>query len=155
HPRCRRRRACRGYRPRRRPPSVEARAPDPFADRLLGEAVGRVDVDLGDRVWVLRRDLLDLDATLPGEHPEVLLCRAVEGEGGVVLLLDVAGLLDPDDVDGVALDVHADDVGRVLAGLGLVVGELDAAGLAAPAHLDLRLHDDRVADAVGRGDRGV
>ena len=31
--------------------------------------------------------------------------------------------------------------------------QLDAAGLAAPAHLHLRLHDDRVADAVGDRDR--
>ena len=35
------------------------------------------------------------------------------------------------------------------------VGELDAAGLAAPADLHLRLDDDRIADAVGGGDRVV
>ena len=29
---------------------------------------------------------------------------------GVVLLGDVARVLDPDDLDGVALDVHAEDV---------------------------------------------
>jgi hypothetical protein len=34
-----------------------------------------------------------------------------------------------------------------------VLGDLDAAGLAAPADQDLRLDDDRVADLVGRGDR--
>ena len=32
------------------------------------------------------------------------------------------------------------------------VGELHAAGLAAPADLHLRLHDDRIADAVGGRD---
>ncbi len=38
----------------------------------------------------------------------------------------------------------------VLARLGLVGGELDAAGLAAAADQHLRLDDDRVADSVGR-----
>ena len=41
----------------------------------------------------------------------------------------------------------------MLAHLALVGGELDAAGLAAPADQDLRLDDDRVADRVGRRDR--
>ncbi len=36
--------------------------------------------------------------------------------------------------------------------LGLVGGELDAAGLAAPADQHLRLDDDRVADLGGRRD---
>ena len=53
----------------------------------------------------------------------------------------------------VALDVHAEDLaGR---GLGLVgrVGELDAAGLAAAAGLDLGLDDDQVPPPklLGRG----
>ena len=43
----------------------------------------------------------------------------------------------------------------VLAALVGVRRELDAAGLAAAAHLHLRLHDDRVADLVGGRDRGV
>ena len=43
----------------------------------------------------------------------------------------------------------------VLADLVGVVGQLDAAGLAPPAHLDLRLDDDRVADRVGDDDRLV
>ena len=41
---------------------------------------------------------------------------------------------------------------RVLARLALVGGELDAAGLAAPADQHLRLDDDRIADLVGRRD---
>jgi hypothetical protein len=54
----------------------------------------------------------------------------------------------------VALDVHAEDVAGVLAHLVGVVGELDAAGLAAAADLHLGLHDTgyRVADALGGGD---
>ena len=40
----------------------------------------------------------------------------------------------------------------MLAALVGVGGQLDAAGLAPPADLDLRLDDDRVADPVGGGD---
>ena len=52
-------------------------------------------------------DLLDLDAALGREHAEVQLGRPVEGEAGVVLLGDVRGVLDPQPVHDVALDVHA------------------------------------------------
>ena len=78
---------------------------------------------------------------------------AVEGERRVVLLGDVARLLDPHHVHRVALDVHAEDVPGVVARLGGVGGELDAAGLAPASHLHLRLHHDRVAELVGRLDR--
>ena len=81
----------------------------------------------------------------------MLLGGAVEREAGVVLLGDLGRLLDPEHLDGVALDVHAEDVRRVPAALISVGGELDAAGLPAPAHLHLRLHHDRVADPIGRG----
>ena len=40
----------------------------------------------------------------------------------------------------------------MLLGLGAVLGDLDAAGLAAAADLHLRLDDAGVADLVGRGD---
>ena len=43
----------------------------------------------------------------------------------------------------------------VLADLVGVVGELDAAGLAATTDLHLGLDDHRVADALGGGDRLV
>jgi hypothetical protein len=55
-------------------------------------------------------------------------------------------------VDDVALDVHAEDRRGVRLGLLAVVGDLDAAGLAAPTDLHLRLDDARVADLVGGGD---
>ena len=54
--------------------------------------------------------------------------------------------------DGEAADVHAEDRLGVLLGLGRVVGELDAAGLAAAADQHLGLDDARVADLVGGGD---
>ncbi len=110
-------------------------------------------MDAGDGVGVLLGDGLDLDTALLGEHAEVLLGRAVEGEACVVLLGDVGSDLDPHDVDRVALDVHAEDVAGVLAHLIGVVGELDTAGLAAATHLDLSLHHDGVADPIGDGRR--
>jgi hypothetical protein len=82
----------------------------------------------------------------------VLLGGTVEREAGVVLLGDVGGDLDPDDLDDVALDVEPEDVAGVLAGLVGVVGQLHAARLAAATDLHLGLDDDRVADAVGDRD---
>ena len=126
-----------------------------LAGRREVEAVDRVDVQHDDRVGVGLGDGLDLDATLGGQHQEVLLGRAVEGEAGVVLLVDVARVLDPDPLDEMALDVHAEDVPGVLADLVGVVGELDAAGLAAATDLHLGLDDDGVAGLVGLRDRLV
>ena len=80
------------------------------------------------------------------------LGRAVEDDRGVVLRGDVRGLLDPHLVDREAADVHAEDRLGVLLGLGAVLGDLDAAGLAAAADQHLRLDDAGVADLVGGRD---
>ena len=116
--------------------------------RFRVEPVDRIDVQLDDRVGVRFGDRLDLDTALGRQHQQVLLRRAVEREAGVVLLVDVGGVLDPDPLHEVALDVHPEDVAGVLADLGLVVGELDAAGLASAADLHLRLHDDGITGPV-------
>ena len=134
---------------------VQLRGLDPRPGLLLGEPVDGVDPDLGDRVRVLLGDRFDLDTALRRQHAEVLLRGAVERERRVVLLGDVGGTLDPQDVDDVTLDVHPEDVRRVRAALVGVGRELDAAGLASPADLHLRLDDDRIADAVGGRDRVV
>ena len=52
--------------------------------------------------------------------------------------------------DDVAADVEPEDAARLLLGVGGVVGELDAAGLAAAAGQHLRLDDDRAAELLGR-----
>ena len=114
------------------------------------EALERVDVEPDERVRVLLRDLLDLDAALRREHEERLLRAAVEGDGEVVLALDVRRLLDPERADDVAVDVEAEDVARLRLGVGGIVGELDAAGLAAAAGQHLRLDDDGAAELLGR-----
>ena len=113
------------------------------------EALERVDVQAHERVGVVRGDLLDLDAALRREHEERLLRATVERDREVVLLRDVGGLLDPDLLDDVAADVEPDDVPRLLLGVGGILGELDAAGLAAAARQHLSLDDDRAAELLG------
>ena len=115
------------------------------------EALGRVDVQPDERVRVLLGDLLDLDAALRREHEERLLRAAVERDREVVLLRDVGCLLDPELADDVAADVETEDVARLRLRVGRIVGELDAAGLAAAARQHLRLDDDRAAERRRRG----
>ncbi len=108
-----------------------------------------------DRIGVALGDRLDLDTTLGAQHQQVLLGPTIERERGVVLLLDVAGVLDPDPLDDMALDVHAEDVAGVQAHLIGVVGELDPARLAAPTDLHLGLDHHRVPGRLGGGHRLV
>jgi hypothetical protein len=105
--------------------------------------------------WKLLGDRLDVHAALRGQHHERRLRGAIEHDRRVPLGLDVRGLLDPELVDRQAADVHPEDVVRVLARLVLVVGDLDAAELAAAADLHLRLDHARVADRVGGVERLV
>jgi hypothetical protein len=109
-------------------------------------------VQLRDRRRVLLGDLLDVHPALGGEHHQRRLRRAVEDDRRVVLQSDVRRRLDPQLVDREAADVHPEDRLRVLLGLGAVLGDLDAARLAAPADQHLRLDDARIADLVGRRD---
>ena len=102
-----------------------------------------------ERVGVVLGDLLDLDAALRREHEERLLRATVERDREVVLLRDVGGLLDPDLLDDVAADVEPDDVARLLLRVRGILGELDAAGLAAAARQHLSLDDDRAAELLG------
>ncbi len=111
----------------------------------------RVDGHLGEPLGLGRGDLFDLHAALDRAHRQVGAVGAVEQEGDVVLLGDVAGLGDQQLLDDVALDVQAEDVLRVgerVVGGG---GVLHAAGLAAAAGLDLRLDHDGLADFLGDG----
>ena len=109
-------------------------------------------MQLDDGVRVSGGDLLDVDPAPCGQHQQVLLGGAVEGEAGVVLLGDVGGALDPQALDDMALDVHAEDVPGMGAHLVGVVGELDPAGLATSADLDLGLDDDRISGGFRLGD---
>ena len=126
-----------------------------LAGLRLVDAGARVDRDLLDGVRVGLGDLLDLDAALDRGDAEVLAVRAVEQEREVVLLLGRRRRRDQDPVDGEALDLHPEDVRRVLERLVGRLGELHAAGLATSTGLDLRLDDRDAADLLGRRLRGL
>ena len=113
------------------------------------EADQRVDVQARDLV-LLRRPPRSSMPPIGGEHHERLLGAAVEDDRGVVLGGDVGGPLDPDLVHRQAADVHAEDRLGVRLGLVGVLGDLDPAGLAAAADLDLGLDDDGEAELLGR-----
>src|SRR6478609_9268832 len=121
-------------------------------DDLAG--LGVVDADVGvdgdprQRLGALDGELLDLHAALLRAHREVGAVRAVEEDREVVLLVDLGALGDHHLVHGVALDVHAQDGAGVLLRLVRRLRHLDAAGLAAPAGLHLRLDD---GDPAARG----
>src|SRR5690606_26633797 len=128
---------------------------DDLAGLRLVDADERVDGDTSQRLGPLDRELLDLHAALDAAHREVAALGAVEEDREVVLLGDRGTLGDHHAVDGVALDVHAEDLGGPLAGLLGGAGDLDAARLAAATGLHLGLDDDHAAvggeQLAGRG----
>jgi hypothetical protein len=109
-------------------------------------------VDDGDGVRVGDGHLLDLHPALGRQHAQVLLGAAIEREAGVVLAGDVRGVLDPEPLDHMALDVEPEDVAGVGADLVGVGGQLDAARLAAAPDLHLCLDHHGVAGLLGLGD---
>src|SRR4051812_2391532 len=116
--------------------------------RVVDAGLG-VDRDLRERLGVVVGDDLDLDTALHAGDAEVAAVGPVDEEGEVVLVLDVRGGRDEHPVDGQALDVHAEDVAGARHGLLRGLGELDAAGLASAAGLDLGLDDHPSALALG------
>src|SRR5262249_44503119 len=112
---------------------------------------GRVDGLLDDLLRLAVRDLFDLHTAGGAGDAEERAVGTVEQVGEVVLLDDLGRRGHHHLVDGVALDVHPQDVGG--PGLRLVhtIGELHAAGLATPADLHLGLDDHLAAQPLGDG----
>jgi len=92
---------------------VDLRSHRSVASNGQRDAVDRIDVQHHDGVGVRGRHGFDLDAALHAEHQQVLLRRPFKRVRRVVLLLNVAGVLDPDTLDDMALDVHSQDVACV------------------------------------------
>ena len=136
---------------------IEAGIVDGLAQHVVGRAEGRVDGDLDDLVRLGGRHLLDVDAAQGAEHQHKALAAAVVHDAGIVLRGDGQGRLDEHLLDGQSLDVHVQDARCGLTGLLGPRGHLHAAGLPAPADVDLRL-DNHAPEAprglFHRGGRG-
>ena len=98
-----------------RPPASRASASSPASSTSRGGGLGRqpvdrVDVQPGDGARGRSAATSSMSTPpLRRHHAQVQLGRPVEGEAGVVLPVDVRGVLDPQPVHHVALDVHAED----------------------------------------------
>jgi len=102
-------------------------------------------------------DLLDVHATFGRGHDGQARRRAVDQHTQVELALDVAAGLDIDALDFppprsrlLGDERHADHLAGEVAHFGRGLGDLDPAGLAAAAGMDLRLHGpDRPPEGAG------
>ena len=139
---------------------IQAQAEAHLAALVGLQALHVVHVQRLDRVGVLLGGLLDLDAAFGGGDEGDRLARAVDQHRQVQLLGDVGGLGHQHAVDRqrhagglVGLHLRAEHALGVLAHLVVGLGELDAAGLAAAAGVDLGLDDPEVAaDGLRRVD---
>jgi hypothetical protein len=95
------------------------------------------------------RDLLDLHPAGRARDAQERTVGPVEQVREVVLLDDVRGRGHHDLVDGVALDVHAEDVVRARLRLLDPVGQLHPTGLAAATDLHLCLDDHPATEPLG------
>ena len=127
----------------------EACSGDDFVGLGLVDADSRIDGDLGQRVRAFDGELFDFHAAFNRAHGKVVAVGPVQQDGEVVFLGDVGTLGDHHLVNGVALDVHAQDVGGVLQSLVGGLGDLDATGLTAASGLNLCLDDSYAADLLG------
>ena len=124
---------------------------DPLRHRPR-DALNRVQLQLQQGLRTFDGEGLDVHAAFDAAHGEESAGRPVEQDGEVELLRDVGAGADHHRLDGVALDVEAEDLaGGLQHGL-LPAGELHAAGLPTPtgAHLRLDHHEVRAEVGVGR-----
>jgi len=115
---------------------------------LGGNALNRVDLDPGESLRTLDRELLDLHPTLDTRETQIRTVRAIQQHGEVVLLRDTGTRGHHHPLDDMSLDVEAEDRLRGLVRLIRVLRDLDAAGLAATSGLDLSLHDHDAAEPL-------
>ena len=124
----------------------------------VGHALGRVDEDLDDLLGRVVGDGLDVHPAFARAHERDRLRGTIGQHREVVLFLDVGAFLDEEAAHLLAfgaglmrLQLHAEDLAGVLRDVVQRLGDLDAAALAAPSGMDLRLDDpDRAAEFLGR-----
>ena len=129
--------------------------------RLVGldSARGRIEREREDLLGRVVCDLLDVHPARGRCHHGDPLGAAIDDEGEVQLALDARARLDVDQIYGQPLvsalmshEPPAEQGFRMPLDLGGRLRELHAAGLAAAARVDLRLHDpDRAAELLGGG----
>ena len=125
------------------------------------DAGGRIDREGQDFFRRLVRDLLDVHAAFGGDDEGDARGLAIDQHGEVELALDGGAVLDIEAVDFLAVRAglvrdqrHAEHAGRLFLHVVDGFDHLDAAGFAAPAGVDLRLHHpDRAAQLFGAFDR--
>src|SRR5688572_4920774 len=143
--------------------AFEAEAERDLARMERLDAGGGIDRDLDDLFRMVGGDLLDLNAAFGRGHDGDARGSAVNQHAEIELAPDVAAALHIDALHQLALGAglvgdkgHADHALDILAHLVQRLRDLDAAALAAPAGVDLRLHDpDLAAQLLGRLDRLV
>ncbi len=109
----------------------------------------RVRRDLDDLVGHGGGDFLDVHAAFTARHEHDAPAGTVEHGAEIDLLADVGGGVDEHLLHRQPLDRHAENLVGALLGLAGRLGELDAAGLAAPADQHLRLDHDWAAQPHG------
>ena len=112
----------------------------------LVQADQRVNLNLSQRLGTLSCQLLNFHTAFNRAHCQVGAVCTVQQEGEVVLFSDVCAVGDQHAVNGVALDVHAENCLSVLVSLFGGLCELHAAGLTAAAGLNLSLDDGQAAN---------
>ena len=135
---------------------VEAQAKGNFACLEGLQAHRRLDGDLDHRVGLFRGNLLDLHAAFPGGDDAYALLFPVEHVAEIEFAFDLVGRFDVDALDRLAVGVGlmgdetlAEHLFGCVAYLAVGPAQLDAAGLAARASMDLGL--DRPMPAADFG----
>ena len=112
-------------------------------------------MNLGDRIGIGFGDRLNFHAALRAQHTEIFFGGTIQCEARVILLTDIRSMFNPKDLDNVAFDIEAENVGGVLTTLVGVHGQFHAAGFTATAHQYLGLHDDGIPHPLCGGQRVV
>src|SRR5690606_7154640 len=140
----------------------DAEAEGQLAYLVVLQAGRRVDGDAEDLLRGLLGDFLDVHAAFGGRHEGDALGGAVHDDRKIQLARDVGTGFNQQLPHRQALgarlvgdELHADHVAGGLADLVQRAAQLDAAGLAAAAGVDLGLHHPQVAaEFLGSGDGG-
>ena len=124
-------------------PGLEAGRLDDARGDFVRYAGQGVDGDAGERLGTLLGEGFDVHAAFARAHGQIAALGAVQENGDVEFGIDVGAGADQDRTHRMTFDVHSEDLAGPPLGLEGAAGELDSAGLAAAARLDLGFDDDQ------------